>query len=171
MNYFEHFGLTPKFFIDEAALRLAFIEKSKTLHPDFYGQAEEAVRDQILELSTLNNAAYKVLRHLPSRIAYILSIYDIMPPEGEAKVPQSFLMEMMDINEMLMEMEFSDDPQEIKRQICVQVEQIDLDIFKEAESAMHKWDAGDKNRDHLFQILNYHLKSKYLMRVMEQVTE
>ena len=110
VNYFDFFEIPIAFAIDETDLRKRFIANSKKFHPDFHTLESEAEQDAVLEKSTINNQAWKTLANANKRMAHILIIKGHMPEEGQAKIPQEFLIEMMDINEALMELEFDEDP-------------------------------------------------------------
>ena len=115
MNYFEFFEIPISFKVDEAALKRIFYANSKKYHPDFYTLESEEKQAEILELSTLNNQAYKTLSDFDKRMKYILDLKEILAEEGQNQLPQSFLMEMMDINEVLMELEFDFDTQKFEQ--------------------------------------------------------
>ena len=68
MNYFEFFGLEPKFQIDLKALKLLYYEKMKQFHPDMTVDASLSEQRETLRLSALNNEAYKVLKDYHSRL-------------------------------------------------------------------------------------------------------
>merc|ERR1712127_1087704 len=70
---------------------------------------------EVLELSTLNNNAFKTLSNFDKRMKYILELKEVLGEEGKNKIPQEFLMEMMEINENLMELEFDFDKNNFDR--------------------------------------------------------
>ena len=112
MNYFEFYNLPVHYNIDQKKLRRLFLKKSKEFHPDYYGM--DAAEDQaaMLEKSSLNNEAYKALKDDQSRLKYILELKEMMGEQAKNNLPQSFLMEMMDINEKMMELQFDYDAQQ-----------------------------------------------------------
>ena len=96
MNYFELYDIPVSFKVDKKALKKKFYELSRKFHPDFYTLEGEAKQAEILELSSLNNEAYKVLKDFNKRMKYVLDLKKIIAEEGKNKIPQAFLMEMMD---------------------------------------------------------------------------
>ena len=72
MNYFEHFGIPMSFLIDEKELKRLYLTMSRKLHPDYYTLEDSMTQEAILERSSLNNEAYKVLKNPVSRMRYIL---------------------------------------------------------------------------------------------------
>jgi len=166
-NYFKFFGIKERFDIDLGALRKDFIANSKKFHPDFHAGASEEEQDKILELSTLNNEAWKVLSDVQHRIAHILQIKDQMPEEGKAQVPQEFLMEMMDINEALMELEFDEDPDN-KTKVIQAVDALEHMLNEEGQKAMSEWD-NEQAENALTSVRDYYLKLKYIRRIKERI--
>jgi len=122
MNYFEFYEIPVSFGVDAEGLRKRFYALSKQYHPDFYTLESEEKQAEILQLSTLNNEAYKTLRDEDQRMKYVLALQGVLGEEGSNKLPPAFLMEMMELNEGLMELDFDPDPsavanirQELKR--------------------------------------------------------
>ena len=109
MNYFEFFKIPVSFNLNEAELKKAFYSNSKKFHPDFFTLESKEKQMEVLELSTLNNNAFKTLSNFDKRMKYILELKEVLGEEGKNKIPQEFLMEMMEINENLMELEFDFD--------------------------------------------------------------
>ncbi len=170
-NYFAHFGLTPKFDINVTDLRTAFITKSKEFHPDYHSQSAEEIQDQMLELSTLNNTAFKTLSDQRTRIKHILELFNCMPGEGEAKVPNDFLLQMMEINEEIMELGFEEERASKKQMFLQQVTSIMDQEANDVLTWMTAWDNGDKSDKPLQEVLSYYLKDKYLQRIKDQLSD
>lgn len=120
-NYFVFYGLRPSFYVDLSSLKKNYYRLSKELHPDYHTLADTTKQNDMLQLSAYNNKAYKTLKNGDQRIAYILEI--LGSNDAKPTVPQSFLMEMMDINEGVMELEFDPDPDK-KETLTKEVEKI-----------------------------------------------
>ena len=166
-DYFTFYGINAAFGIDLSDLRARFIEKSKTYHPDFHSDKSKEEQDEILELSTYNNQAWKTLSDPVQRTAYVLRLNDKMPEEGQARVPQDFLMEIMDINEALMALEMA--PDEAKREnILTEIAHLDQDLDKKMKKAQDAWDQS-QDADTLDQVCAIYLKQKYLLRMKERL--
>ena len=78
MNYFEFYNIPVSFKVDNAALKAIFYSNSKKYHPDFFTLENDEKQAEILELSTLNNEAYKTLKDFDKRMKYILDQKGIM---------------------------------------------------------------------------------------------
>lgn len=169
MNYFEFFEIEESFFLDESILKKRFLKNSRKYHPDFYTQADESAQEEAMELSTLNNNAYKVLKDFDTRVKYILDINDTLGPEGKNTMPQTFLMEMMDINEALMELEFDFDSSTLVK-VQDEFKEMSDSLYSKVEEEMKTYAKGeDRANDVLQSVKDYYLKNKYLLRIKEKI--
>ena len=167
MEYFDLFDIPVAFHIDEAALKSSFIRLSRECHPDHFTLAAEDKQDEMLEKSTQINKAYKVLKDFDQRLQYILSQKEILAGEGQDKLPQSFLMEMMDINETIMDLQFDPDPAKTK-QAKVQIAAFDTELQSGIEHILQSPEAVN-NDEALAAAKDYYLKRKYLKRIYENL--
>jgi molecular chaperone HscB len=102
-DYFTFFGLPRKLDIDARDLDRRFRQLSRQFHPDFFHNASTSERLASLERSSYLNDAYRVLRDVPSRIEYLLSLEGLTTSgsHGQVKVPASLLEEVFELNEEL----------------------------------------------------------------------
>jgi molecular chaperone HscB len=150
-------------------LKRLFYENSRKYHPDFFVQAGEERQAEVLELATINNLAYRTLSDEDKRIQYILRLYDMMEEEGKAKLPQEFLMDMMDINEILMELEFEPDAEKLQ-QVKAAVEKIESQLYESVLPVMRVFDKSPE-KSLLTAVKDYFLKKRYLLRIKENITK
>ena len=132
MDYFELFGLERSFKIDLAALRRAYYDLNRNWHPDNFTLDQSVNQEEALSRTTTINEAFKTLSKDDSRIKYLLSIYGVIFEEGKDIVPQSFLMEMMEVNELLMEYKMEGEAEmknEIDNQITQHEEALNLSLI------------------------------------------
>lgn len=170
VNYFELYDLPLSFSPDEALVKSKFYELSKKYHPDFYINESAEKQHEILELSTLNNEAFKILSNPLKRIPYILELKGMMEDEGQYQLPQDFLMEMMEVNEALMELEFESDPLVLER-IATQVREMEQSLFDQLKQFTQAFDAANV-ADHqslLLKIKDIWYRQKYLLRIRESL--
>lgn len=171
MSYFEFYKIPITFFFDEKALKKQFYRMSKQYHPDFYTLESEEKQAEVLELSTLNNNAYKVLSDFDKRMKYILDLKGALAEEGKNKIPQLFLMEMMDINEALMELEFDFDATAFA-QTKAEIIATETALYQEIKSILEVCDENsDKLNDNLDAIKSYYFKKRYLLRLHENLAK
>ncbi len=167
MEYFELFDIPVAFILDEAALNASFIQLSRECHPDLYTLAPEEKQDEMLERSTEINKAYKVLKDFDLRLKYILTQKGAMGGEGQDKLPQAFLMEMMDINETIMELQFDPDPAMTKK-AKEQISAFDVELQASIAGILQAPNAV-QNESTLAAAKDYYLKKKYLKRIYENL--
>lgn len=171
MTYFEFYNIPLSFQVDEPALRRIFYQNSKKYHPDFHTLAGEKQQADMLELSTLNNEAYQTLSDPDRRIRYILGIKGLLTDEGEDKqaMPQDFLMEVMDINESLMELEFDFDPERYAATLGA-VETLENDLHEAVRPILESYPDSPNPEADLRAVLEYFLKKRYLLRIRENLS-
>jgi molecular chaperone HscB len=172
MNYFEFMDLPIGFQVDEAALRRAYLANSRKFHPDFHTQADETAQIAMLEQSSFNNEAFQTLSKSDARMAYVLRLKGLLGEEGgQIAPPQDFLMEMMEINEALMELEFDFDEKQFDV-LKNNLQNIENQLDSEINPILEKWTESTAAADvQLVQIRNYFFKKKYLLRIRENLSK
>ena len=171
MNYFAFYNLPEAFLLDEAALKAKYYQLSRELHPDFHAQDTPAAQAEALRLSTLNTDAYRTLAHPDQRMAYVLGQHGLLE-EGSAQnqLPADFLMEVMDLNEQLMELEFEADPAATARletEVTALADTLDVGI--RPVLAGYEQLPPDHRPAALAQVKTYYLKKRYLLRLRQQL--
>ncbi|MGH1337436.1 MAG: Fe-S protein assembly co-chaperone HscB [Aureispira sp.] len=168
VNYFDFYALPISFDLDEAALRQLFLKKSKQYHPDFYTLESDEKQAEILELSTQNNEAYKLLKNRDQRLKYVLELKGLLGDPKTNALPQSFLMEMMEVNEQVMELQFDYD--------AAAHEQLKQDLTKEeaalratVQALLEQYDDKTASKEDLLAIRDYYYKNQYLKRLKENI--
>ena len=101
-NYFELFGLPPRFSIDLGSLDSAFRRLQGELHPDRHVSNSDMERRIALQLSTTVNDAYRTLRHATSRAQCLIDMAEHAEAKNSgATVPPAFLMAQMEWREAI----------------------------------------------------------------------
>jgi len=119
-------------------------------------------------MSTTINKAYRTLSSKRERIKYVLEINGIDFVEGSEKVPQEFLIEVMDINEMIME--FKMDPEnDLKDDILKQLKRVDDELNEGIQSLFEEFNFQNKDEKQLLLIKDYYLKTKYIDRIVSNL--
>ncbi|HEY0896494.1 MAG TPA: Fe-S protein assembly co-chaperone HscB [Sphingobacteriaceae bacterium] len=170
MNYFELYELPVSFRVEEGALKRKFYELSRKFHPDFHAGAASEEQERVLELSTLNNKAYQVLTSPLKRIEYVLTLNNLLSEGEKYQLPQSFLMEMMDVNEAIMEQEFVPDAAALEG-VRTEVAAIEAKLFDELKSHTDAFDSDDQGDKEalLREIKDIWYRQKYLLRIRESL--
>lgn len=170
MRYFEFFDLPVAFQLDEQLLRERFLRNSKKYHPDFFALDSPEKQQEVLELSSLNNAAYRTLSDPDQRMRYILAESGLLE-EGQQDLPQSFLQEMMAINEALMELEFDPDPTALANTLTA-VATLENNLEREVAPYLASFEANTPTApEHLAAIKKFFLKKRYLLRIKENLSK
>lgn len=168
MDYFKLFGLSPQIELDTKALKRKYYQLSKEAHPDHFTQDDAETQEKQLDLSSHVNEAYKVLKNEESRIQYILTEKGLLG-DNDQKVPQSFLMEMMEINEALMELEMGGDDAEYESAMR-RVKEFEADLLSKLEEIKKGW-KEEPITDSLEALKDYYLKNRYLLRMKENLSK
>ncbi|MCB2377814.1 Fe-S protein assembly co-chaperone HscB [Hymenobacter sp. BT635] len=170
-DYFEFYGLPETFQPDAAALKSKYYALSREYHPDFHATASPERQQEILQLATLNTNAYRTLAAPDQRMAYILNRHGLLE-EGKQELPPDFLMEVMELNEQLMELEFEPDPAAVQRvEHETQELSATLDAGIEPVLAGYEGLPVDVRPQALQQIRTYYLKKRYLLRIHESLAK
>ena len=167
-DYFSFFNLTPSPRIDEAALKKAFYRNSKQFHPDFHTLKSEADQQEMLERSTRNNEAYKVLTDDDRRLRHLLELKGALGEEGTNSVPQDFLLEIMEVNEALMELEFEDDPL-ARQRVASLIDGLEARLSEDVSTVIAAYDDAEVTEAQLSKLTDFYLKRRYLLRLREKI--
>jgi molecular chaperone HscB len=172
MNYFELYELPISFNPDQQLVKQKFYELSKKFHPDFYINEGQEKQDEVLELSTVNNKAFQVLKDPQKRLHYILELKEQLVEGENYALPQSFLMEMMDVNEALMELEFDTDAKKLA-ELKNQIAEIEDALNNELTALTSSFDVSDaaEQEDALKAIKDIYYRNKYLWRIRESLSK
>ena len=163
VNYYDFFVITIKLDVDLQKLKQQFYENSKKYHPDFFTLQSTEVQNEALQKSTLNNQAFNTLANFDLRVKYFLELHDQISPEGENQIPQDFLIEMMELNEQIMELEFDYD-----QNLYNQIQNAHLQFTNQLRESLLPLE-GKEARDFSEQDWNllkdFYLKNQYLKRL------
>ncbi len=175
MNYFDFYHIPVCFRVDEPALRAIFLKNSRKYHPDFHTLATEAQQDEMLERSTLNNQAFKTLSDPDRRMRYVLELKGLLGDESkQPPLSQDFLMDMMDINENLMELEFEPDSERYEQTLNA-VKSLETNLLSEVQPILDRYSGSDiplnSGDPQLIAVRDYFLKRRYLLRILENLSK
>ena len=170
MDYFAFYNLPETFRLDEAALKRLYYAKSRETHPDFHATSAPENQAEMLRQATLNTDAYRTLADADLRMAYVLRQHGLLEEGKQEQLPPDFLMDVMDLNEQLMELEFEPNP-EVQASIAAEVSALadTLDAGIEPVLAGYEGLPSDHRPAALEQIRTYYLKKRYLLRIRQQL--
>ena len=168
-NYFDFYELPVQFNPDQNAIKTKFYALSKKFHPDFYANESEDKQQEVLDLSTLNNKAYQTLSNAKKRLKYVLELKGIVETDEGYKLPQSFLMEMMDVNEALMDLEFEPDAAKLA-QVSDDVDLIEKSLESELKALLNQFDENPADSENLLPVIkDIFYRQKYIARIRERL--
>ncbi len=167
MNYFEFYGLPESFELDAAQLKKKFYELSKKYHPDFYAAESAEKQEEVLQLSTLNNKAYQVLSNPAKRTEYILREHKLLADGDKYPLAPDFLMEMMELNELITDAE----DEATINQIKTSVKEASDGLEDELAQQIHGFSSKTQPEQDaaLKKVLDIYYRKKYLLRIQESL--
>ena len=130
-NHFSLFKLPQQFNIELAQLNANYRVLQSESHPDRYVTATSAEKLRSLQLATLANEAFQILKNPASRASYLLQLHHIeAASQTNTAMPADFLMQQMEWHEIL------DDAKQAKD--IKALERLLLDMRIECESLQTK---------------------------------
>ena len=167
MNYFELFEIPVQFHPDPNLVKKKFYELSRKYHPDFYSQAGSQQQAEALEISSLVNKAYKTFLDEDATIRYILKLHGLLEEEEKYDLDKGFLMEVLDLNELLMEADTSDE--DSTKPIKQKTEELNHELYADIKPVLDSYQEGVTSEKELLQVKDYYFKKKYLQRILDKL--
>jgi len=135
LNYFQLFGIEVFFDVDLSHLSQTYQNLQKAVHPDRFAHASSQEQLLAVQKSAEINDAYQILKQPLKRAEYILTLRGVdMPNEQQSFSDTTFLMQQMELREMLGEVKFADDVDAAlssAQQVLTQEYQQLLDLMRE----------------------------------------
>ena len=171
INYFELYHLPVSFHPDQETVKRKFYELSRQFHPDRFAHLGSEAMEEALNMSSINNAAYRVLKDPDALMGYVLKYHGILDDEEKYSLPPNFLMEMMELNEAVSDYELEPDNIELKQTAVTTLNDL-LDIWQtEVDTLLEKFDNSDHSKELLSGIKDYYFRKKYLLRIKERIAK
>lgn len=164
MTYFELFEIPVQLKVDKSSLPRKYFALSRQFHPDFFANSSVEEQANALQNSALLNKAFRTLQNPDETIKYVLQLKGLLEEEEKFELPPSFLMEVMEINEALME---ADDP-ESRSGIEAMINELERGIYEPVEKIIEEYQDGDTTEKELLEVKAYYFKKKYLDRIRQQ---
>lgn len=167
-SHFDILEIPLSFRPDMNLLKKNFYRLSRNYHPDFYTLDSEEKQNEILIKSGRINEAYKILSDDNSRTKYILEHYQLMSEVDNLALDSSFLGEMMEINEAIFDLQMDFDQNRLLK-INEMVKSIESELKTKVENDIDDFENQINTIGSLENIKEYYLKSKYLLRISENL--
>lgn len=98
---FAVFGLAPRFSLDRRALRKRLLELQRAVHPDFFATRGPEARSAAEDATSQLNRAFEVLNDEQQLGDELVRRLGGPSQDEERQMPQTFLMEVLEWNEVL----------------------------------------------------------------------
>jgi molecular chaperone HscB len=172
VNYFQFYNITESFLPDEKQIKDRYYELSRKYHPDFHAQEDAERQQEILHLSTLSTDAYRTLSNPDTRMQYILEHHGLLEEGANNELPGAFLMEMMELNEQIMELDFDFD-QEVFEKVSQDTIAFSAALEADILPVLNQYPQleGITKLEALQQVKTYYLKKKYLLRIQQSLSK
>lgn len=109
-NYFELFGLSESFEIDQQALAEKYRSLQSALHPDRFVNKTDQERRVSAQSAAFVNEAYATLKSDLKRAHYLLKLKDVeFNPDTETSSDTEFLVRQMELHERIEEIDDTDE--------------------------------------------------------------
>lgn len=110
-NYFELFGLSASFDVNQQQLNERYRDLQRTIHPDRFAKSSDRERRLSVQYTAQINEAYRVLKSPLDRGRYLLTLNGIeFDGERETTCEAGFLTEQMQFHEAMGEVRSANDP-------------------------------------------------------------
>ncbi|WP_251371312.1 Fe-S protein assembly co-chaperone HscB [Polynucleobacter sp. TSB-Sco08W16] len=133
-DYFRFFGLNQQFKLDLPALDQAYLAIQKEVHPDRHARGSETEQRLAMQMATLANTAFQILKNPIQRGLYLCQLHGVDAKlETNTAMPAAFLMKQMEWRENLDEQ--AEDLPALEA-MMIEVEQSKADILAEITQAI-----------------------------------
>ena len=167
MNYFDLYELPVQLSVNQQMLKKKYLELSRRYHPDYFTQQSEAAQQEALEKSAMVNKAFKTFRNEDETIKYVLELKGMLQENEKYDLPPDFLMDMMELNEHLLEIQF--DP-ESREKASEKIKQLEAALYEPVKPVLAT-NLNDTNDNELLVVKDYYFKKKYIARLKQQLGE
>lgn len=164
MNYFELFEIKETLLPDMRLIKTKFYELSRKYHPDFFTGAGEAEQQLALEKSALLNKAFKTFSNKQETIKYVLQLKGLLEEEEKFALPNDFLMEMMELNELVMDAKMENNRATFD-ELHKTIRNIEIDIYEPVKEIVEHSESHFPAKEELLQVKKYYYQQQYLQRM------
>jgi len=164
LNYFELFGLPPKFEIDKQKLQQQQRQLQSALHPDRFVNSTAQEKRLSVQKASLVNEASMTLKDPVRRARHLLEIAGMtLNDESETTSDMAFLMEQISFREEMEECRSNADPIECCEHVTQKLNQRMQQFSGDFILAYEKED--------MEQARQHSRKMQFVQRILEQLAE
>ncbi|HCU67528.1 MAG TPA: co-chaperone HscB [Rheinheimera sp.] len=170
MNYFQLFQVPAQFDLDLTELGTRYLELQRNFHPDNFAAASERDRLLAVQQAANINDAYHSLKQPLLRAEHLLALRGVkISHEQRSFTDTSFLMQQMELRELLADILHSTDPYALIDEAEQQIQQQKKLLLKQLASAL---DANQPEQDLLaadiIRKLKFFFKLQHELELIEQ---
>src|SRR5215831_7389106 len=154
MNYFELFEIPVQFNPNPAVVKKKFYELSRKYHPDFYSKSGTREQEEALQTSSMVNRAYKTFQDEDATIRYVLKLHDLVEEEEKYELDKGFLMEVLELNELLMDAD--PDDESARQQIKQKTKELNNELYSNIKPILDNYQEGATSKEGLLQVKDYY---------------
>lgn len=165
MSFFDLFEIPVQLKVEKSALPHKYFELSRKYHPDLFVNADPEEQAMALERSALLNKAFRTFQNPDETIKYVLQLKGLLEEEEKYDLPPSFLMEVMDINEALMEAAGPEN----RASLLGSIDELQARIYEPVQAIIAGYRDGISPEKDLLLVKEYYYKKKYIDRIRQQI--
>ena len=170
MNYFQLFQVPAQFDLDLTELGTRYLELQRNFHPDNFAAGSERDRLLAVQQAANINDAYHSLKQPLLRAEHLLALRGVkISHEQRSFTDTSFLMQQMELRELLGDIVFSSDPyaliDEAEQQIQQQKNVLLKLLAKALEANQHEQDLQAAD---IIRKLKFFFKLQHELELIEQ---
>jgi len=163
MNYFELFELKMAPVVDKTRVSKKYFELQKKFHPDFFSNGTEAEKEDALSQSAEINKAFQIFQQDDKTLEYFLRVNGKVFTDEKYELPADFLMEMLDLNDLVMELS----PEEV----AARIEEEEAALTAEVAPILEKDFEKGITPEEMDALKLYHYKKKYVKRILDRLDQ
>ena len=164
MNYFELFEMPLSLYVDRNELSKKYFELQRKYHPDFFSKADEIKQAETLEKSSMINRGFKIFKSADETIKYVLQLKGLLQENEKYELPPDFLIEMMELNEMLMEPDIL-----VLEETETEISHLENQLYQSVQNIIENFIEDRTTDQQLLVVKDYYFKKKYLKRILERL--
>ena len=170
MNYFQLFQVPAQFDLDLTELGTRYLELQRNFHPDNFASASERDRMLAVQQAANINDAYHSLKQPLLRAEHLLALRGVkISHEQRSFTDTVFLMQQMELRELLADILHSTDPYALIDEAEQQIQQQKKLLLKQLANAL---DANQPAQDLLaadiIRKLKFFFKLQHELELIEQ---
>ncbi|KAA2242863.1 DnaJ domain-containing protein [Chitinophaga agrisoli] len=166
MNYFELFGIHVTLQVDVSLLQRRYNELSRQYHPDTHTKSGDTA---VAEQWTVLDQAFLVLSDELQLLRHVLEIKGELAAAEGYRLSSLFMMEMQDIHERLLELEYNPTEEAIAEayQDVVAMEQ---ELRSRVAPILAGYDDEHVSQGAMDKLKEYYFRRKYLLQIREKLS-